>query len=58
MPSERSVGQRFKLAHWKKAGKVIGADISDKPCEADAYVNAKSKDLPIEVKALTDGKRC
>jgi NADPH:quinone reductase-like Zn-dependent oxidoreductase len=44
-----------QIAHWKKA-KVIGADISDKPCEADAYVNAKSKDLPIEVKALTDGK--
>jgi NADPH:quinone reductase len=24
----------IQIAHWKKA-KVIGADISDKPCEAD-----------------------
>jgi NADPH2:quinone reductase len=45
----------IQIAHWKKAG-VIGADISDKASKADAFVNAKSKDLPIEVKALTDGK--
>jgi NADPH2:quinone reductase len=45
----------IQIAHWKKA-RVIGADISDNVSEADAFVNAKSKDLPIEVKALTDGK--
>ncbi len=44
-----------QIAHWKKA-KVIGADISDKPSEADVFVNVKSKDLPVEVKAYTDGK--
>jgi NADPH:quinone reductase-like Zn-dependent oxidoreductase len=45
----------IQIAHWKKA-RVIGADISDDASEADAFVNAKSKDLPIEVKELTDGK--
>jgi NADPH:quinone reductase len=44
-----------QIAHWKKA-KVIGSDISDNASEADAFVNAKSKDLSVEVKALTDGK--
>jgi NADPH:quinone reductase len=44
-----------QIAHWKKA-RVIGADISDKPSEADVFVNVKSKDLPVEVKALTNGK--
>jgi len=44
-----------QIAHWKKA-RVIGAGISDKPSEADVFVNTKSKDLPVEVKALTDGK--
>jgi NADPH2:quinone reductase len=43
------------IAHWKKA-KVIGADISDKPSDADVFVNTKVKELPVEVKALTDGK--
>jgi NADPH2:quinone reductase len=43
-----------QLAHWRKA-RVIGADISDEPSEADVFVNAKNKDLPVEVKALTDG---
>jgi NADPH2:quinone reductase len=51
-----AVGQAAtQIAHWKKA-RVIGADIFDKPSEADAFVNVKSKDLPVEVKALTDGK--
>jgi NADPH:quinone reductase len=51
-----AVGQAAtQIAHWKKA-KVIGSDISDKTSEADAFVNAKSKDLSVEVKALTDGK--
>jgi len=34
-----------QIAHWKKA-KVIGADISEKPSEADAFINTKAKDLP------------
>jgi NADPH:quinone reductase len=45
----------IQIAHWRK-GRVIGADISDNTSEADAFVNANSKDLAIEVKALTDGK--
>jgi NADPH:quinone reductase len=44
-----------QIAHWKKA-KVIGADISDDPSNVDAFVNTRAKELPVEVKALTDGK--
>jgi NADPH2:quinone reductase len=44
-----------QIAHWKKA-KVIGAGISDEPSEADIFININAKDLPTEVKALTDGK--
>jgi NADPH:quinone reductase-like Zn-dependent oxidoreductase len=44
-----------QIAHWKKA-KVIGSDISNKASEADAFVNAKEKDLSVEVTALTNGK--
>src|ERR1700733_6203608 len=44
-----------QIAHWKKA-KVIGADISDGPSDVDFFVNTKTKELPFEVKALTDGK--
>ena len=44
-----------QIAHWKKA-KVIGADISDRPSDVDVFVNTKTKELPVEVKALTDGK--
>jgi NADPH2:quinone reductase len=44
-----------QIAHWKKA-RVIGADISDKPSDADVFVNTKVKELPVEVKALTNGK--
>jgi NADPH:quinone reductase-like Zn-dependent oxidoreductase len=45
----------IQIAHWKGA-RVIGADIFDKPSEADVFVNSKTKDLSVEVKALTDGK--
>jgi NADPH2:quinone reductase len=44
-----------QIAHWKKA-KVIGVDISDKPSDANFFVNTKAQDLPAEVKAMTDGK--
>jgi NADPH:quinone reductase len=44
-----------QIARWKKA-KVIGADISDKPSEVDVFINTKAKELPVEVKALTNGK--
>jgi NADPH:quinone reductase len=44
-----------QIARWKKA-KVIGADISDKPSKVDVFINAKAKELPVEVKALTNGK--
>jgi NADPH:quinone reductase-like Zn-dependent oxidoreductase len=44
-----------QIAHWKKA-KVIGADISDKPSAVDAFVNTRTKELAVEVKALTNGK--
>lgn len=44
-----------QIAHWKKA-KVIGVDISDKPADVDVFINARGKDLPVEVKASTNGK--
>jgi NADPH2:quinone reductase len=44
-----------QIAHWKKA-KVIGADISDKPSDVDFFVNTRTKELPFEVKAVTNGK--
>jgi NADPH2:quinone reductase len=44
-----------QIAHWKKAN-VIGADISDNASDVDAFVNTKVKELPVEVKALTNGK--
>jgi NADPH2:quinone reductase len=44
-----------QIAHWKKA-KVIGADISDNPSDVDVFINTKAKELPAEVKALTNGK--
>jgi NADPH2:quinone reductase len=44
-----------QIAHWRKA-KVIGADISDGPSDVDAFINTNAKELPVEVKALTDGK--
>jgi NADPH:quinone reductase len=45
----------IQIAHWKKA-QVIGADISNGLSDADVLVNTRVKDLPVEVKALTDGK--
>jgi NADPH:quinone reductase-like Zn-dependent oxidoreductase len=44
-----------QIAHWKRA-KVIGADISDMPSDADGFVNTKAKELAVEVKALTNGR--
>lgn len=43
-----------QIAHWKGA-RVIGADIADRPCECDTYINTKAKDLIAEVKGATDG---
>ncbi len=51
-----AVGQAaIQIAHWKGA-RVIGADILDGPSDADAFINAKSKDLTVEARAWTDGK--
>jgi NADPH2:quinone reductase len=44
-----------QIAHWKGA-RVIGADIVDRPCECDIYVNAKTQDLIAEVKAATENR--
>jgi NADPH2:quinone reductase len=44
-----------QIAHWKSA-KVIGADITDQPSDADVFINIKARELAAEVKALTDGK--
>lgn len=44
-----------QIAHWKGA-RVIGADIIDRPSGADMFIDLREKDLPTEVKALTDGK--
>jgi NADPH:quinone reductase len=43
-----------QIAHWKGA-KVIGADIRDSPSDADEIINTTNKDLPTEVKSLTNG---
>jgi NADPH:quinone reductase len=44
-----------QIAHWKKA-KVIGADVSDKPSDVDVFINTRAKELPVEVKALTNSR--
>jgi len=44
-----------QIAHWKKAT-VIGADITSKASEADAFLNTKECDLATEVRGLTDGR--
>ncbi len=44
-----------QIAHWKGA-RVIGADIADRPCECDIYINTKSRDLVTEVRAATNDK--
>ncbi len=51
-----AVGQAaIQIAHWKGA-RVMGADILDSQSDADAFINAKSKDLVVEARAWTDGK--
>ncbi|HEX4158418.1 MAG TPA: zinc-binding alcohol dehydrogenase family protein [Rhizomicrobium sp.] len=45
----------IQIAHWKGA-RVIGADIADRPSEADAFVNIRTKDLVTEANAATGGK--
>jgi len=51
-----AVGQAaIQIAHWKGA-RVMGADILDSPSDADAFINAKSKDLVAEARAWTDGQ--
>jgi NADPH:quinone reductase-like Zn-dependent oxidoreductase len=51
-----AVGQAaIQIAHWKEA-RVIGADILDNPSDADAFINAKNKDLTVETRAWTTGK--
>ena len=51
-----AVGQAaIQIAHWKGA-RVIGADIIDSSSDADAFINAKSKDLIVEARAWTHGK--
>jgi NADPH:quinone reductase-like Zn-dependent oxidoreductase len=44
-----------QIAHWKKA-RVIAADVTNQALDADAFVDAKSKDFPGEVRAVTDGR--
>src|SRR5271165_3918286 len=45
-----AVGQAaIQIAHWKGA-RVIGADILDSASDADTFINAKSKDLTVEVR--------
>ena len=44
-----------QIAHWKEA-RVIGADISEQQSDADMFIDTRGKDLPMLVKALTDGK--
>jgi len=43
-----------QVAHWKGA-KVIGADVHDRPADADLFINTTGKDLATEVKSLTRG---
>jgi NADPH:quinone reductase len=44
-----------QIAHWKGA-RVIGADLAERPCECDVYINVKTKDLVAEVKAATGNR--
>lgn len=51
-----AVGQAAtQIAHWMGAT-VIGADLGDKPSDADMSINTKDKDLDAEVKRLTNNK--
>jgi NADPH2:quinone reductase len=45
----------IQIAHWKGA-RVIGADIADRPSEAEIFINVKAKDLVTEARAATGGK--
>jgi NADPH:quinone reductase-like Zn-dependent oxidoreductase len=45
----------IQIVHWKK-GRVMGVDISDRPSDADAFVNAKAKDFVVEARGWTGGK--
>ena len=45
----------IQIAHWKGA-RVIGADIADRPSEADLFINIRKNDLPTEAKAMTGGE--
>jgi NADPH:quinone reductase-like Zn-dependent oxidoreductase len=45
-----------QIAHWRKA-RVIGAGRSEgNPSGADAYIDTRTQDLPLAVRALTDGQ--
>jgi NADPH:quinone reductase-like Zn-dependent oxidoreductase len=44
----------IQIAHWKGA-RAIGADIVDRPSEADVFINLRAKDLVIEARAATGG---
>jgi NADPH:quinone reductase-like Zn-dependent oxidoreductase len=44
-----------QIAHWKKA-RVIGADSADAAFGVDHFIDARNKDIPTEVMALTDGR--
>lgn len=44
----------IQIAKWKGA-RVIGADRSVRPTEAEALIDLSSQDLPTAVMALTDG---
>lgn len=44
-----------QIAHLRGA-RVIGADITDRPSEADMYINSRNVDLPDAVRKLTGGK--
>jgi NADPH2:quinone reductase len=44
-----------QIAHWKSA-RVVGADMLERPCECDVYINVKTQDLVAEVKAATGNR--
>jgi NADPH:quinone reductase-like Zn-dependent oxidoreductase len=44
-----------QIAQWKKA-RVMGVDVSDGQSDADAFVNARTKDFVVEARAWTGGR--
>jgi NADPH:quinone reductase-like Zn-dependent oxidoreductase len=44
-----------QIAHWKGA-RAVGADMLERPCECDVYINVKTQDLVAEVKAATGNR--